>query len=442
MKLPASHAISRRHLLTGAGGIAVAMAAPRASSALVRPFVTSESTRLRRVLINPATAADYHGCAAMSAADPFWRDAVDDIVAQHAALALQLQSPGAQVMYLQAVLENAIDAARRQGAWAAWLRGTYPELADSHEVRAMTLLARDASGRCAIAASGQSAMHGLGYVRDFAVMLPGGLLLGNVADASRSRQQALFRFMVAFAPEFRDYPIVLDGAAAGLRAEGGDIQVLDRHTLLVGVGNHTDARVAPLLARKTGMDVIAVHIRNADPARWRLDHDPLRDFFLHLNTSVAQVAPGHMLALPWLFEAEHTGRAALQRPDPLVADFGQVTEYRAWSGDRVANAAGLKLVDCLRERGVTLSFVDGTDRDQLDRWLAETARTRVIFPARERQATNLLATAPGRLVAFCGAERTHAALRATGVQVRTAAGGELWRGYGGPHCLTLPLERA
>jgi arginine deiminase len=442
MKQASSPAISRRNLLAGAGGLAVAMAAPRTADALSRRYLVSESGRLRRVLLNPATTEDFTDCAVPGGADSLWQDAVADIVAQQAGLALQLESSGVKVMRLEDVLQSAIRTARQQGTWMRWLKSVYPELRGSASVGATTLLARGTKACAANAARESQPMHGLSYMRDFAVMIPGGLVLANVAADDRSRQQALFRFMVEFAPELSAYPVVFDARSAGLRAEGGDIQVLDERTLLVGVGNHTDPRVAAPLARRTGRDVITVNIGNAVAAKWRLDHDPLRDFFLHLNTSVAQVAPGHVLALPWLFEARYTGSAALKHPDPLVAGFGTVARYHAWSGDRDTTVTGVKLVDYLREGGTRLSFIGGTEHDELEPWLNEIARTRVIFPKRERQGANLLATSASSLLAFHGAERTHAALRADGVQVHMVAGQELWRGYGGPNCLTLPLERA
>jgi arginine deiminase len=421
--------------------MALATTVPRTTHALARPFVTSETGNLRRVLVHSATVPDHGDCALMGGPGSFGQDAVDDIVAQHADLARQLDSRGTRVLRLEDVLDSAIAAARHEGALASWLHGNYPGLTDRDEVRAALLLGRDSRGCPLQAAQGPQPLHGLGYLRDFALMIPGGLVLGNVAAADRHRQQQLFRFTIRHAPELRRYPVLFDARSFGLSAECGDCHVLDERTLLLGVGNYTDPRIAAPLARHTGMDVVAVNIANADTARWRLQDDAMRDLFLHLNTSVAHVAPGHVLALPWWFEAEYTSHAALKRPDPLVVSFGRVARYRGWSGDRDQQVEGFKLVDYLRMRGIRLSFVGDVARDELESSLAATARNRVIFPARERQATNLLATAAGSLLAFRGSGRTHAALRADGVEVRTVAGQELWRGYGGPHCLALPLER-
>jgi arginine deiminase len=56
-------------------------------------------------------------------------------------------------------------------------------------------------------------------------------------------------------------------------------------------------------------------------------------------------------------------------------------------------------------------------------------------------ANNVLALAPGVVVAYDRNERTNDALRRHGVEVRTFPGAELGRGRGGPRCLSCPLNR-
>ena len=65
-----------------------------------------------------------------------------------------------------------------------------------------------------------------------------------------------------------------------------------------------------------------------------------------------------------------------------------------------------------------------------------------VLPELRGQAANVVALEPGRLIAYAENEHTLKALRAAGNDVKTFPGSALVRWHGGPHCLTLPLERS
>jgi arginine deiminase len=97
----------------------------------------------------------------------------------------------------------------------------------------------------------------------------------------------------------------------------------------------------------------------------------------------------------------------------------------------------MKLVDYVRSRGYAVHFVGGDPPN------SDTIRHlfTTVLNEHEHQGANVVATSPGHVIAYEGAPRTHAALRRAGITVTTFPGRELWPWDGGPHCLTMPLER-
>jgi len=423
------------------------------------PYVVSDIAPLRRVIVNAPSPADYH---LEVATGNFLHYNPPPVAAarQHGQLERLLADSGAEVLSMERLLDEAIEEARRKGQFATWLRASLPRLAPwAGSATGATLLARAGHVQFQTDAEGvyrHIVDHrlGLAFTRDLAVMTPRGWILGNFISPSRRGEASLMRFAAEFSPSLREYPVLFDALEAGLCLVGGDLQVVDERTLLVGVGHCTDPRVAPLLARRLDMDVIAVRMRGDSTVRWKPDDSVLAHMFLHLDSCFTRVDHKLAVALPYFLEAEYADRDPLTRflkgllveptvdarqADAAIADLagiGWVRRYRAGSGDVDDSCDGMKLVDLVRAWGWQVEFVGGAaDVLDLEHFF------RVVLAEHDRQASNLVATAPGRVLAYADAPRTHAALQARGVDVQTFDGRDLWPWWGGPHCLTLPLER-
>jgi arginine deiminase len=448
--------------LLGAGAALLRWgAAVSAVGAAGPPFVTSDVARLRRLIMCPP---DPDMFAPLSTSDDVLPAPVSvgpTEVDEHEQLMRAIRASGAEILTIPELLSSAIAAARAHGGFETWLRGTHPKLAaDPKSVTAQTLLGRDPAMQYRTWPDGTyrhfvDSINSFMFSRDTAATLPGGVVLLNVGSAQRVREQVLLRFIFDWAPQLARYPVLFDARQEGMLAEGGDFQLVDEHTLFLGVGNRTDPRLAPLLARRLQMDVLAVQTRKVEFLRPMGKRLGLRSAFLHLDSYFTHVADKQVLTVPWFLEAAQVGKdpytqylkgvaadSAMSDEDlksarEFMKDLGQVRLFRAGSAEEDTSVCEMKLVDYVRSRGYTVHFVGG-EVPALDpiRHLFKT-----VLPEHEHQGANVVATSPGHVIAYEGATQTHAALRRAGIQVTTFPGRELWPRDGGPHCLTMPLER-
>lgn len=308
--------VTRREAL-GSMAAAAALAAAPVRAQTPRPLVRSDIGTLKRVLVHSITVDDI---AHDRLSDSLLPDAEIDLptaVAQQAGLMRLLRAAGADVIELTDALQSAIEATRPSGRFETWLKASFPLMAkDPALVTAGMLLGRDARVRYQLGPDGNwrhiadEAGSGTMWTRDSAMMTPNGLVIGRSVSLRRRRENMLMRFVYAHAPQLKDYPIVFDAVEEGITIEGGDLMVVSPDLLFLGVGNRTDPRVAPILARRLGMDVLTVQtvkrdvLPTARPGDWGSVPE-LRLLLLHLDTYFTQVGPRHGLAVPWLLESAH-----------------------------------------------------------------------------------------------------------------------------------------
>ena len=430
-------------------------------------FVRDDIGQLKKVLINSPSLNDYIIDRLSEGLLPWFGRDIEGSANEHRAMVELLRASGAEILELQDLLQSAIDAARERGAFGAWLSALYPRLyPEADRVTAATLLGRDTafqfrrhedgSYRHTAAAIGSSI-----WTRDPGFMTPEGLVIGGASSTQRNRENMLLRFVMKFAPEMADIPVVFDGDMEGFLIEGGDAQMLDEKTLLLGVGQQSDARTAVALARRLNMDVVSVRIHDDEFIKRRSTWgwgplSPLRLLVLHLDTFFTHVNHQHALTIPWLLEQEHAGKDPLShylrgaridtQADPSVAaqalkfleGLGRVQIHAAGTGKTV-EMDEMKLVDYVRTRDYRITWVGGQEPEDSDAGFRHFMRH--ALQELSKQAANVVATAPGQVIAYGGNPLTQTALERDGIEVASFATTELVRGNGGPHCLTMPFRR-
>jgi hypothetical protein len=139
----------------------------------------------------------------------------------------------------------------------------------------------------------------------------------------------LLRFLYRHSPLLSGYPIIFDAVEQGINVEGGDMMIVSPTKMLLGVGNRTDPRIAPILARALDMEVVTVQTVKREflptdtPGDWGRNAE-LRILLLHLDTYFTHVAPRHGLATPYLLESAHAEDNPLSRFIRGAVTFAQV----------------------------------------------------------------------------------------------------------------------
>ena len=243
------------------------------------------------------------------------------------------------------------------------------------------------------------------FMRDHGVTVKNGIIVSTMFTDARKREPLFLKAVINHHSEFKDVAIhPTEPMPRGI--EGGDVMVLNKDTLLVGLSQRTTEQAIETLAQR-------VLVENPIVKQVLVMQIPIKRAYMHLDTVFTMVDHDKFLFFPGIRDVVYMYRLTRGKNNKVYAEqLGNLKEG-------LQQALG---------HPIQIIYSGGSTSYQASReqW---------------NDSTNSLAVAPGKVVVYNRNQLTNNSLRKAGIETIEVEGSELVRGRGGPRCMSMPLER-
>ncbi len=253
------------------------------------------------------------------------------------------------------------------------------------------------------------AMPNLYFTRDPAAFVGHGVCLNKMRNFTRQRETIFMKYILKYHPRFKDADLPKWYDRDYFTAiEGGDVLVLTKNVLAVGISERTDAESIENLAEKifekheSFNKILALQIPN-------------KRAFMHLDTVFTMVDYDKFTIHPEI-------EGPLTVYSLTKGEVGKINIQKETKelDDLLAEALGVEKVTLIRCGG------DDPVAGAREQW---------------NDGANTLAIAPGEVIVYSRNKVTNKLLEENGVKLHIMPSSELSRGRGGPRCMSMPLWR-
>lgn len=248
-------------------------------------------------------------------------------------------------------------------------------------------------------------MPNLYFTRDPFAFIGESVCENKMWSVTRNRETIYSKYIFKYHPEFKEVKKVYDRNEE-YSIEGGDVLVLSRQVLCVGISQRTKREAVLKFAENT--------LRTTEFKKVLALTIPDKREFMHLDTVFTMIDKDLFTIHPEIHGPMKVYSITLENDEiEIVEEVDELEKILASS----LNVDGVELIPCGGSNPID---------QKREQW---------------NDGSNTLAIAPRKVIVYDRNKVTNKLLEEAGVELIKIKSGEISRGRGGPRCMSMPLER-